>query len=297
MIYTITTNPSLDYYLCFDKEISSVENNRSTKEFFDAGGKGVNVSIFLNSLGIQSACLGFLGGFTKDFYLSYLKKFRNIQPLFTNIDDNSRINIKALGPNNVSLNALGPHISDEEYNKFIARASKIYDDDYIVLSGSIQPELHDKLIQLVGSLTSGGTRVILDTDLDLTDKCLTYNPYCVKLNSENTGVNEEEIVAKGKDLISKGAACVLYSSPINKNYYFIYDAGVYKCTRDKDIKALTGSGDAMIAGFLFSRIRGANPKEAFKYAVASSMNLTLSDEVLDRDVIENEVNRLEVTDL
>ena len=146
MIYTITTNPSLDYYLKFDKPIVTGEHNRSIEESYDAGGKGVNVSIFLNSLGIQSACLGFLGGFTRDFYLDKLKQYRSIQPLFTSIADNSRINIKTIADVDTSLNALGPHISDEEYNKFIMRAQKIYDSDYIVLSGNVQEELKLNLV-------------------------------------------------------------------------------------------------------------------------------------------------------
>ena len=297
MIYTITTNPSLDYYLSFDKDIIPGDHNRSTKEYFDAGGKGVNVSIFLNALGIQSACLGFLGGFTKDFYLNYLKKYRNIQPLFTNIDDNTRINVKVLGPNDMSLNALGPHITDDEYNKFVARASKIYDDDYIVLSGSVQKELYEKIIQLVSGLCSGGTKVILDTDAELTNRCLEYHPYCVKLNSENSGIDEKEIINKAKEYISKGCNYVLYSSPINENYYLVFDGGIYKAIRNSNAKSHTGSGDAMIAGFLFSRIRGANPKESFKYAVTSSLILNLTDELIDRSVIEKSVEEMEVIDL
>ena len=76
MIYTITTNPSLDYYLSFRGSLKGGENNRSDFELYDAGGKGVNVSIFLNSMNIQSTALGFLGGFTADFYLEHLMHVR-----------------------------------------------------------------------------------------------------------------------------------------------------------------------------------------------------------------------------
>ena len=297
MIYTVTTNPSLDYYMSFDGPVKSGEHNRSTKEFFDAGGKGVNVSIFLNNLGIQSACLGFLGGFTKEYYLESFKKYPYIQPLFTNIKDNTRINIKALDGVSTSLNAMGPHISDEEYNKFITRASRIYDDDYLVLSGRVQNELWDKIIKLVADLARNDVKVIFDTDTPLVEACLDHMPYAVKLNSYTVGVNEEEIVNKAKDYITRGANYVLYSSPVNPNYYLFYDGGALKATRENAITDAIGTGDAMLAGFIFSTMRGANPKEAFRYAVVCSKRLTLNDNQADRKVINDEVDGLEVIDL
>ena len=56
MIYTCTLNPSLDYYMSFDK-IEKGKLNRSTSETFEAGGKGINVSIVLNNLRIPSRAL------------------------------------------------------------------------------------------------------------------------------------------------------------------------------------------------------------------------------------------------
>jgi 1-phosphofructokinase len=64
MIYTCTTNPSLDYYITLP-EIKKGAYNRTDMEMFDAGGKGVNVSIVLNNFRIPSVALGFLGGFAK----------------------------------------------------------------------------------------------------------------------------------------------------------------------------------------------------------------------------------------
>ena len=62
MIYTCTTNPSLDYYITVPNKLIAGENNRSDIEMYEAGGKGVNVSIVLNNFRIPSVCMGFLGG-------------------------------------------------------------------------------------------------------------------------------------------------------------------------------------------------------------------------------------------
>lgn len=297
MIYTITTNPSLDYYLKFDKPILKGEHNRSIGENYDAGGKGVNVSIFLNELGIQSATLGFLGGFAKDFYLSNFTNYPSIQPLFTTINDNIRINVKTISDCTTSLNAKGPSITNEEFNKFVTRISRIYDTDFVVLSGNIQEELSEKMVDVVKDLTSSSTKVILDTDENITIECLKYKPYVVKLNDQNSGIDEKEIISKAKDYIEKGATYVLYSSPVNCNYYLVYESGVYKTTRDESVAISTGSGDSMIAGFLYSTIRGANPLESFKYSAVCSMNLKLSNELVDRKLIEDKVDKLEVVNL
>ena len=82
MIYTCTTNPSLDYYITVPNKLIAGENHRSDMEMYEAGGKGVNVSIVLNNFRIPSVCMGFLGGFTRDFYLTFIANYPNVQPLF-----------------------------------------------------------------------------------------------------------------------------------------------------------------------------------------------------------------------
>lgn len=297
MIYTITTNPSLDYYLIFDGPIVQGDSNRSVLEMFDAGGKGVNVSIFLNSLGIQSACLGFLGGFTKEYFLEHLKQYRSIQPLFTNIKDNTRINIKTEADNHINLNARGPKITDEEFNKFTTRLTKIYDTDYVVLSGNIQDELDNKIISVMEELSSNGIKIILDTDRNIMEGCLEYKPFILKLNERDAGVEEEQILKLAKEYVSKGVKYVLYSSLANDNFYLISEEKVYKASRLFGTTPMTGSGDSMIAGFLFSTMRGANGLEAFKYAVACLCKLRLINNQTTRQEIEEAVKELEVIEL
>lgn len=297
MIYTITTNPSLDYYMRFDKELSFNEQNRSNEEMYDAGGKGVNVSIFLNYLGIQSGCLGFLGGFTKDYFLDKLVKYPSIQPLFTNIKENTRINIKADSNKNISLNAKGPSITSDEFEKFFARTNRIYDTDYVVLSGNIQEELVDKIVRLVGTLSTNGTKVILDTDDIIVNSSLEFSPWVIKLNDRNSGINEEEIISKAKSYIEKGTCYVLYSSLVSDAFYLISKDAAYKINRLNNTSAMMGSGDAMIAGFLYSSLRGADQGESFKYATACSCLLRLIDNKISRNEIEDSVKNIEIIKL
>ena len=63
MIYTVTFNPSLDYIVSVP-DFQLGMTNRTSSELMFAGGKGINVSIVLKQLGLDSTALGFTDGFT-----------------------------------------------------------------------------------------------------------------------------------------------------------------------------------------------------------------------------------------
>ena len=63
MIYTVTFNPSLDYIVRAD-HFAVGEVNRTTYEQILEGGKGLNVSVVLKNMGLDSVALGFTAGFT-----------------------------------------------------------------------------------------------------------------------------------------------------------------------------------------------------------------------------------------
>jgi len=63
MIYTVTFNPSLDYYVQVNNLRSGIVN-RACEERLAVGGKGLNVSLALKELGDQSFAFGFAAGFT-----------------------------------------------------------------------------------------------------------------------------------------------------------------------------------------------------------------------------------------
>ena len=60
MIYTITTNPSIDYTM--ETDLIPGKVNRPRSEVIYPGGKGINVSIALRQLGEETKALGFAAG-------------------------------------------------------------------------------------------------------------------------------------------------------------------------------------------------------------------------------------------
>ncbi|MBO7698181.1 MAG: 1-phosphofructokinase family hexose kinase [Erysipelotrichaceae bacterium] len=291
MIYTCTTNPSLDYYIT----IPSIElgsNNRSDMEMYDAGGKGVNVSIVLNNFRIPSIAMGFLGGFTKDFYLSFIAAYPNIQPLFVTIKDNTRINVKIMDSHNeTSINAVGPKITDEEFNKFKARISNIYAGDYFVLSGNVEEEIKDRIIELVKELSEEGVKVVIDSDSDILSRCKGIDIYAVKLNDSNI---DTDVMQACQHYIDNGVENVLYSAPHKPSFLFTKDE-IMECDNQVDSLVNTiGSADSMVAGFLYGSIRGATMEESFRYANAASLATCMSNDLGSKEKIEEMFDKIEV---
>ena len=299
MIYTCTTNPSLDYYITFENQLKHNASNRSLMEMYEAGGKGVNISIVLNNFQIPSVCLGFLGGFTKDFYLTFISNYPNIQPLFTTIKDNTRINVKVMdAENETSLNAKGPHITSEEFEKFKKRTNSIYTGDYFVLSGMVQDEIDKDIVSLIHELAKDDVKIVLDTDKNIIDNCMDIKPYLIKINDNYIpNSTTDEVIKVGKEMINNGAQNVLFSAA-KKDSILLTGDKIYKCANiENNLVNTTGSSDSMVAGFLYSVLRGSNSLEAFKYANAASVATSLTNDPDSKRMIEERYINIEVSEI
>ena len=66
MIYTVTLNPSIDYVIKLE-HLNTGHVNRVNSENIYPGGKGINVSRILKTLGNDNVATGFVSNFTGDF--------------------------------------------------------------------------------------------------------------------------------------------------------------------------------------------------------------------------------------
>lgn len=297
MIYTCTTNPSLDYYLTLSDDLKDGEVARSSGETYDCGGKGVNVSIVLSNLNIPSITLGFLGGFSKDFYVSFLSNYPFVQPMFTSIAGNTRINVKLLGHNETSINAKGPTISKEEFEKFKKRFFNIYPNDVFVLSGNIQDEIKDDIVDLINDFSSNSIKTVLDCSEDVIERSLDNKPFLVNMsNLISDDADEKTIKEKLLEVNAKGVKNVFVCQR-NLPSYICFDSKVYKSDVSNDVSYVTGFVDAFIAGFVYVSIRGGDSLESFKYGLASSLATSLSNDLAGREKIEEVIERIEIVEV
>ncbi len=301
MIYTCTLNPSLDYYMEFDKlELGVI--NRSNQEYYEPGGKGINVSIVLNNLRIPTRALGFLGGFAKEYFVEMLQQYEYIQPAFTSIHGNTRINIKSLSNTETVLNAKGPTVSEEEKGLMLRRIEKLNSIDVLVLSGSCPDNCFEMADKMMQTCVANQTQIVLDTKPSTMLAFLKYKPLLVKPNLaeleelfNETIFTEEDIVSHAKRIVELGAQnCIVTVG--SDGAYLINHEGVFHATAVKGkVISTTGAGDSVVAGFLMNYLRTKDILTIFKYANACGCATALSKGLATREKVEEIVEQVIVT--
>lgn len=293
MIYTVTLNPAIDYYVVM-KEF--VEGNLNTAEegYTLAGGKGINVSKVLKNFGKDSVALGFVGGFTGSFIKDDMKAC-NIAERFIELEENTRINMKLKTEKSESeIAGKSPKISKEKIEKLLDEIKNIKEDDILILSGSV-PNTIDKGIygEIIEKLPEG-TKVILDTRGEPFTKALAKGVFITKPNIDELSEffhkrleTTEEIVEAGKKLRAMGSENVIISMG-KEGSILISEKGVYKGNAPKGkLISSVGAGDSMVAGITYGLIEGKELEEAYKFGIASGSATAFSEGLTTFETMEN----------
>lgn len=303
MIYTVSLNPSIDYILRVDRFIEG-DLNRAVYDKKIPGGKGIMVSKLLKNLDIESINIGFLGGFPGEYIRKEILKL-GIKENFTDIEDDSRINVKLKSKKESEINASGPNISDSERDDFLNIVRDIKKEDMVILSGSIPKSLpQDFYIDIIEILKENDVEFIIDTSGDVLLESLKYNPYLIKPNIHELSQvfkvdlnNYKEIIPYGKKCLELGAKNVIVSMGKDGAMFFndryIYYAPVVK----GELVNSVGAGDSMIGGFISGVDNNLSYKDSFKLAVASGTATAFSEDIGSREDIENIYRKVEIIDL
>ena len=257
MIYTVTLNPAVDYYIGLDN-FQEERLNQVKTAYTLPGGKGINVSKVLKNFSVESVCLGFVGGFTGE----YIKKdliTNGIKEKFVEIKEPTRINIKMKTENSeTEVAGKSPDISKIEFDRFFDNLKDIKDGDMIVLSGSVPKSLNEDIyIQIIKSLPKD-IKVIVDTRGETLRKVLKEGIFLVKPNKDEIQEffgeiyeTDEEIIRAGQKLRDMGSENVLISLGKDGSILITKDK-VYRGNVPKGkLISSVGAGDSMVAGFLY----------------------------------------------
>lgn len=105
MIYSVTLNPSLDYFIGLN-DFELGETNRTDSERIVAGGKGVNVSEVLRNMGFRTRDVVATAGFVGDEIERRLRG-RGADCVFVRTPGLSRINVKIKSAQETEINGRG----------------------------------------------------------------------------------------------------------------------------------------------------------------------------------------------
>ncbi|WP_064579873.1 1-phosphofructokinase [Streptobacillus moniliformis] len=289
MIYTLTLNPALDYDIYLNKtELGNL--NLSKDVNFRAGGKGINVSIMLKNLGMDSIALGYVSGFTGKFIKRSLDEM-NISNNFIEIDGITRINVKINDSNGeTEIAGISPRISNIDIEKLLGVIKSLKKDDILVLAGSIPENLQKDIYKVISMETQA--KIILDTRGDkLNDN--VYNNILIKPNIKeledvfNVSLNSDEMIYEyAQKFIENGIENVLVSMG-SKGAILVKKGRYYKgnIPSGKYINSI-GAGDSMVAGFTYAYVNKYRDEDILKLAIACGSSTAYSYNIGEKELID-----------
>ena len=182
MIYTVTLNPSLDYLFTVE-DFKLGMTNRTTSEELLPGGKGINVSIVLQRLGLSSTALGFVAGFTGEEIRRRLDAMGLATDFVSVPEGFSRINCKLKNAEGTEINGCGPSVGEKEVSALVQKLDPLTRGDILVLSGSIpKPLPADFYARILARLSGRGVLTVVDATGASLLAALPYHPFLVKPN-------------------------------------------------------------------------------------------------------------------
>ena len=280
MIQIITLNPAMDRTLTLD-ELLPGNVLRATQVVSMAGGKGINVARFLKQLAreIEIEVIGFSGGATGGYIQNECEQM-GVTGKFIDISAPNRVCFTILEPDRTTvINEPGPVISQDELLQFwnVLKESQL--PDVVLLSGSAPPGIPDNFYADVIRYYKGfDLPVFLDTSAGYLAEGIRAEPFFVKPNEsefrELINLKEgsfEELVVAAQQFINYGVQNMAISFGERGLVYVTGDGGPFYIPALK-IKAVNpiASGDAFMAGMIYSMTNGGDMEYSLKFATAAA---------------------------
>lgn len=290
MIYTVTLNPCLDYIMKTEN-LTLGETNRSGSQEIYPGGKGINVSIVLKNLGVDTKALGFVAGFTGEEIVKMVEETGVKSDFITLADGVSRINVKIKDKTETEINASGPVVTEQDFEKLLEKLVNLKDDDVLVLTGNVPKGMDEKTYVCIMEKCKT-TLTVVDACGNLLKNTLEYKPFLIKPNiaelEEIFGckIALGEVKAYAQKLQDMGAKNVLVSFGKDGAALLAKTGEYITCPAPKGkLINSVGSGDSMVAGFLYEYLKSGNYKEALRLAVAAGSASAFMPHLADKEAI------------
>ncbi len=293
MIYTVTFNPSLDYIVSVE-DFRLGRTNRTSSELLLPGGKGLNVSMVLRNLGIESVALGFAAGFLGEEILRRAGEM-GVKADFISVEKGlSRINVKLKSVDGTEINGCGPMIEDAAVKKLMDKLDILGKGDVLVLAGSIPGSMPDDIYErILGRLSGRGVMAAVDAAGELLVKVLKYRPFLIKPNIHELGEifgaapkTREQALPYALKLAEMGAVNVLVSMGGEGAFLAAADGRVYGALAPEGrLVNAVGAGDSMVAGFLAGWMERQDYEHAFRMGLSAGSASAFSELLATGDEI------------
>lgn len=296
MIYTCTFSPAIDYTAYVDTFQSGALNRASTVHYLP-GGKGINVSRLVSRFGLETAALGYIGGFTGQ-HLTMILQQEGIDTRFIETNETTRINVKIKSDVETELNGPAPAITAEQLQALLAQIEAMNAQDVFVLSGAVPKTVPSE--QLLRAIAKSGATFVADTSGPLMHDVIAYRPLFIKPNIEELGqyfgvsiTTEQQAIAYARKLITAGAQHVIVTLG-RDGALFVSATKAWRALpiAGKAVNTV-GAGDSVVAAVVSEYVRGATWQNAFRYGVAAGSATAFSVDLCTKHDVEALVPRVE----
>lgn len=291
MIYTVTFNPSLDYVVTVP-ELTTGKVNRSSSEEIIPGGKGINVSMVLTNLGVDTRAVAFTAGFTGATFKKLVGE-KKLNADFIDIEEGTtRINVKIRSGEITEINGQGPMVSSHHIGRLYEKLDYLDSDDYLVLAGSIPDSMPRSVyMDIMQRLQFNDIKIVVDATGELLINVLPYKPFLVKPNKDELAAifdveinTKDDVIKYGKILQEKGARNVLVSMSGDGAVLIAEDGNVYQSEAPNgEVKNEVGAGDSMVAGFLAGYIETEDYEKSLRIGICAGSASAFSEELATKE--------------
>jgi 1-phosphofructokinase len=272
VIVTVTANPSLDRTLHLPR-LAPGSVNRATASMTEPSGKGVNVALALDRVGIDVRAVLPVGGATGAEIVERLGRL-GLRIVAVPIAGEVRSNVSLVEGDGRStkVNEPGPAVSDQEVAALCAAALSVGTrGDWTLWAGSLPAGFAPtRLATAVTEARAAGRRVAVDSSGGALEAVLANHrdglPHLIKPNVDELAgavrtslTTVGEVTAAAQTLLARGVHTVLVS--LGGDGAVLVDADLpgplYGTATARRVVNTVGAGDALLAGFLAEPAGGA----------------------------------------
>ncbi len=287
MILTVTLNPAYDliYWVREIEQKGETQLSRAFRTHSSAGGKGINVSIYLASVGIENISMGLIGGHTGRAIKRSLKE-EGIITNFTWIPTETRSNVAILKKGQedrpIEVNSEGPEISERTLDQFLTQyETMLHRVSCVVLSGSLPPGVPKDIYQtLVEKAKDRGIRTVVNTGGDYVGPAAKAGPFLIKPDIRErkevmgeTLTDSQSIIDVGRKILEFDTKYVLLSHGLAGDILVSKDR-IWKLEANREeltVRNRVGAGDSLVGGIIYQLEEGKPVEEAVRYGLAAGM--------------------------
>jgi len=301
----LTMNPALDLSAVAD-EIAPNEKTRCADAKEDPGGGGINVARALHRLGGEVVavfpCGGVYGQRVKE-----LVEEEEVPCKLIDIDGLTRVNPairqKGEGGDQYHFTLPGPELSQDDQKRCLeAVAEALEEDDLFVASGSLPRGVPDDFYKKAAErAASAGAKVIVDAAGGLLRAAVEARPDWIKPNRKELAElvevdpDDEAIERRASEFVSEKGEMRILLSLGKEGACCIGPVGRERIEGPSvKVRSRIGTGDTMVAGLAHALLKGKEPVEACRWAVAagSAAVMTEGTELLRAEDFEELLDKM-----